>query len=66
MYLTNDNIIMYTVRDIQNIFQCGSSQAYSLVNTAGFPSIRIGRKILVEKKALEIWLDKNKSKKIVL
>jgi len=63
--LDND-IIMFGVEDIQKIFKCGSSQAYKLVNANGFPSIRIGGKIMVEKKALEIWLEKNRSKKILL
>jgi len=57
---------MYTVKDIKDIFKCGQKQAYELVNTSGFPSIRIGAKILVEKKALENWLDKNRGRAIVI
>jgi len=60
------DIVMYSVKDIRNIFKCSSSQAYSLVNANGFPSIRIGGKILVEKNALENWLYKNQGKKIAI
>jgi hypothetical protein len=61
----HDDIIMYTVKDIQSIFKCGLKQAYELVNVSGFPSIRIGRKILVEKSALENWLARNRGKTIL-
>lgn len=64
--LENRDIIMYTVKDIQDIFRCSLSQAYELVNANGFPTIKIGRKILVEKRALETWLDKSRGKRISL
>ena len=64
--MENHDIIMYTVKDIQNIFRCSLSQAYELVNANGFPAIKVGRKILVEKKALENWLDKSRGKRIAL
>jgi hypothetical protein len=61
----HDDIIMYTVKDIRHIFKCGLKQAYELVNASGFPSIRIGGKILVEKSALESWLARNRGKRII-
>jgi len=61
----NNEIIMYTVKDIQNIFKCGLKQAYELVNANGFPRIKIGKKILVEKKALEKWIENNRGKNII-
>ena len=63
---SQNEITMLTVKYIQKIFKCGLKQAYALVNANGFPTIRIGNKILVEKKALEQWLDKNKGKNIIL
>jgi hypothetical protein len=62
----NVDIIMYTVKEIRQIFKCSLSQAYELVNTAGFPTIIIGRKKLVEKKALENWIEKSRGKRILL
>ena len=57
---------LYTVKDIKIIFRCGRKQAYEIVNANGFPSIRIGGKILVERKALEDWLSKNKGKSVAI
>jgi len=62
----NSEIIMYTVWDIRRIFRCSLPQAYDLVNSSGFPSIRIGGKILTEKRALENWLDLNKGRSVFL
>lgn len=53
---TND-IVLYTVDDIQKIFKCGKRQAYCLVNSSGFPKIRINRRILVPKDKLEKWIN---------
>ena len=61
-----NDIIMYTVQDIRRIFRCSLPQAYDLVNAGGFPSIRIGGKILTEKRALENWLDTNRGKSVFL
>ena len=61
----DNEIIMYNTRDIQNIFKCGKRQAYELIHTSGFPTIRIGKKLLVEKQALLKWLDKNRGKEII-
>ena len=63
--IDNNEIIMYNVKDIKNIFKCGLKQAYELVNSNGFPRIKIGKKILVEKKALENWIEKNKGRNII-
>jgi len=64
--MQKSDIIMYTVKEIQHIFKCSLSQAYGIVNANGFPSIKVGGKILVEKMALENWLDKSRGKQIKL
>ena len=64
--LKPQTINILTVNDIQKVLKIGKAQAYELVNANGFPSIRIGGKILVEQRALENWLDKNKGRKILL
>jgi len=63
--LNNDDIVLYTVKDICKIFKCGSTRGYEIVNTNGFPSIKVGGKILVEKGALATWLEKNCGKTII-
>lgn len=63
----NDNEpIIYTVNDIRRIFKCGKQQAYQLMNTKGFPSIRLNSKLIVEKTALEHWLKINRGKHILM
>jgi len=64
--MQNNDIVMFSVKDIRDMFKCSLSQAYGIVNSNGFPSIRLGGKILIEKKALENWLEKNKGKKVFL
>ena len=56
------DIIMYTVEDISNIFKCSVRLAYDIVNLDGFPSMKLGGRILVEKNALNEWIGKNKGK----
>lgn len=61
---TKDDIIMYSTKDIEKIFQCGKNQAYAIMHTPGFPRIKVGKRLLVEKKALEKWLILNQGKNI--
>jgi len=55
--IDNEDPVLYTVKDIQRIFHCGQRQAYCLVNSAGFPMIRLNHKILVSKPKLEAWIN---------
>ena len=57
---------MYTVKDIMRIFKCSQTHAYELVGVNGFPAIRVGRKILIEKEALQKWISKNLGNHILL
>lgn len=55
-------IIMYNVEDIMRIFHMGRSKAYQLVNSDGFPRVRLNNKILVPKNSLEDWIQKHTKK----
>lgn len=61
--LDND-IILYTTKDIQNIFKCGRKKAYEIMHIKGFPAFKIDTMIYVEKKELEKWLTHNRCKNI--
>ncbi len=61
----SEEIVMYDSKDIQQIFRCGRTQLYELLNTRGFPTIRIGAKFYVEKKALEKWIAQNQGKRVI-
>ena len=54
---------MYDVKDIQQIFRCGKNTAYELLNSPGFPSFKIGRKIYVFPEDLFQWVGKNKGRR---
>ena len=64
--MPSQEIKMYTVDDLCKIFKCGLTQAYKIAKANGFPSIKVGGRILVEGRALEQWLDKSKGREIRL
>ena len=64
--IDNNEPIIYNTNDIQRIFKCGKQQAYQLMNTKGFPSIRLNSKLIVEKSALLHWLKLNQGKQILM
>ncbi len=49
-----------TVKDIMQILQISRSKAYSLMNTANFPSIKIGKCLRISENDFFSWLQKNK------
>ena len=64
--IDNNEPVIYNTNDIQRIFKCGKQQAYQLMNTKGFPSIRLNSKLIVEKTALLHWLKMNQGKQILM
>ena len=48
---------VYTVKDISAILGIGISKGYDLIHEKQIPYTRMGRKIIIPKKAFEIWLD---------
>lgn len=55
-------IQMLDVKDIQGIFKCSKNTAYRLIHSDGFPSIKVGRKMLVPVTSLNKWLAQNEGK----
>ncbi len=51
----SDESLYYTVRDLMTIFQISKANAYKLTQVSGFPTMRIGSKILIEKEGLSKW-----------
>lgn len=49
---------MLTPADLQREWDIGRNTVYTLVNREDFPKIRLGRKILIPRDALNRWLDK--------
>ena len=62
----NNDIILYTKKDIQNIFQLGRDKTYQLMNSRGFSTIKIGKTSYVPKDKLEKWINGNVGKNVTL
>lgn len=52
-----------TVKELQAYVGIGRRQAYELCNSSGFPSFRIGRKVLINRSGLERWMKDQEEKK---
>ena len=59
-------IRMYSMKELQNIMGIGKNTAYKLVKLKGFPSIKIGNKILIPHNKLYDWIKKNNGSNIIL
>jgi len=45
-----------TVYEMGEFVGIGRKKSYELANSEGFPSFRVGRKILISREGLERWL----------
>ena len=52
----NENMMVYTVEEVQKLLNIGRKQAYELVNSGKFPAKKLARKILIPKKTFDEWL----------
>ena len=59
-----ENEIM-NVNDLAKYLKIGRSKAYKLINSSGFPAIRIGKNIRIMKHDLNNWLNNNHNHDIV-
>ena len=59
LHIGGDTIEFYTMTDIKDILHLGQNNAYKLIHTKGFPSITIGKKILIPKDEFEKWVKHN-------
>ena len=50
--------LVYNVKELSAKLGISLIGAYNLVNQEGFPSVRIGRRIVIPKDALDRWLEK--------
>lgn len=49
--------LTFTVKDISQVFGVSLITAYKLATSQGFPSIRIGKRIVIPRDAFQRWLD---------
>lgn len=64
--LKDNDIILYTPKDIQRIFGLGRDKTYNLIRSSGFPKIQIGREYYIPKDKLEKWVSGNVGKSITI
>ena len=50
---------LITVKEFVSEYGIGTNKAYEIVNSKGFPIIRLGKKILIVKDRLDEWLENN-------
>jgi hypothetical protein len=62
----SEEIVLYGLEDVKTIFGVGTNKAYQILNSNGFPAIRIGGRKVVEKESLRKWLELNKGKTVLL
>ncbi len=63
--IDNNKTVLYTVDDIQRIFKLGRTKAYQLMISEGFPSIRLNRRLYVQKEKLDAWINQNSGKQFL-
>lgn len=54
------------INDIQKALKIKKTKAYELVNSAGFPSIKIGRTIRVPEDEFDKWVTKYVGKQYIM
>lgn len=57
-----NDIIIFTVSDIQHILSLGKTRAYELMRSDGFPSFKLNNRIYVTKLNFERWVEKHTNK----
>ena len=50
---------LITVKEFVSEYGIGTNKAYEIVNSKGFPVIRLGKKILIVRDRLDEWLENN-------
>ena len=51
-----------TVKEVKEYLGTGTAVTYNLFNSKGFPSIRIGRQLLVRREAFLEWLHREETR----
>lgn len=54
-----ENPMLLTVSQTAELLQLGRDTVYQLTHREGFPAIRLGRNVRINRAALQAWLDKN-------
>lgn len=61
-----ENKMVLTVKEMAAMLNVSLPTAYELVHRDGFPTIRMGRKILINAEMLQHWLNEQTCKQAVM
>ncbi len=56
----------YNMQEFQTLFGFSKPKAVAMIQTEGFPAIKIGREYFIDKQGLEKWITSNYNKTIGL
>lgn len=60
IYKSYDELpLMLSVKELATVLGVSRTSAYELTKTKGFPSIKIGSRVVIPKEKLIEWIDKN-------
>ena len=63
MYKTYEELPLYLNADtVAKLLGISISSAYELMNEEGFPSVRIGKRLIVPKENLQTWVESHMGK----
>ena len=63
IYKTYDELPLYLNADtVAKLLGISISSAYELMNEEGFPSVRIGKRLIVSKENLQAWVESHLGK----
>lgn len=54
-----DSAMLLTVSQAAELLQLGRDTMYQLTHVDGFPAIRLGRAVRINREGLQRWLDQN-------
>lgn len=52
---------MLTAEELAGALGISRARAYALIHSKGFPTLRIGKRLMVPKAKLSAWIDRNTS-----
>lgn len=63
---TQDTLSVLSAKELAQVLHLGRDKAYALIKSKGFPSIKLGGRYLVTRKALDEWLRKYEYKSFAI
>lgn len=61
-----EDLTLYDVKDIQEIFKCKEKKAYQIMNAKNFPTMKVGHAIYVTHENLVRYIKQNGTRTIVI